>query len=352
MTQNVKVSEINQAAGEPSGEMYEHLEKLRDNGHPLIPRPSHDYMKRRAKGNNTDVELVTKLMADEDFQVLLVGETGVGKNHLVRSICDKTNRPMVRVNFGEGVDYSSVVGGFVPEEGKGMDDPEVRQNLYALAKEIQQEVKEGWDVEMSFGEAIEAAKKESDDFEFNYRALSQAVKHGWVFVADEINAAPPELTLPLNQVTEDKDSRHLTIPETGEVIDPHPEFKFVATMNPEYAGTKRLNDAFKNRFYTVEVDYLDAEREKALLVNRTDIRQHATDEQIDTIVDLANNIRQQSKSEAGEMNTPISPRDVIKVGKLTELMSVEEAVKMVFADGADPLDKGAIKSLIKSEQNL
>lgn len=316
-----KVNDVNQESGEPTGEMFKNLEILEDVDHPLVPDPSHQYLKRRitreyeedgetkVKRISNDLDLLTKLTADDDFNLLLVGQTGVGKNHAIRWICHETNRPMVRVNFGEGVDYSSVVGGFVPEE-------------------------------------------DGNGFEFNYRALAQAAKNGWVFVADEINAAPPELTLPLNQVTEDADSRHLTIPETGEIITPHPEFKFVATMNPGYAGTVPMNPAFKNRFYTVEVDYPDPDAELIIVKNRTNIEEYCTEEQIEKVIDIANLIRAQSMSNEGEIDSPISPRDTVKVGKLVEMMDLRSAVEMAFLGSADPLDKDSIREIIRTEKGL
>jgi len=291
------VSQLNKPAGEPTDETFHGLTVLEDVEHPLVPEVTHSYYDPKKDSGCSLQEEVAMTIEDNDFGTLMIGETGVGKDCLAKYICMKTNRPMVRLNFGVDVTYDELVGHYAPD-GDG-------------------------------------------DFTFQYGILSQAVRNGWMFVADEINAASGEATMPLHGITEDEQNRELTIRETGEVVDPHPEFKFVATMNPlGYAGTKDLNSAFKGRFYPVEVPNMDLEDEQDLIVEKSDM--DSTNAR--TIVNIANKLRNARKE--GDIMTPVSTRDLIKIGKMQKIMGLKEATKRVFSGIAKDHDERAINKVI------
>ena len=58
--------------------------------------------------------------------------------------------------------------------------------------------------------------------------LTRAWRHGCVFLVNEMSAAPPDLWLSVNELLE---GSPLYIPETGEVIHPHPRTRIVMTDN-------------------------------------------------------------------------------------------------------------------------
>ena len=68
--------------------------------------------------------------------------------------------------------------------------------------------------------------------------FSNIVWQGYWIVLDELNLAPSEVLEALNRLLDD--NRELYLPETQEVIKPHPEFMLFATQNPPgvYGGRK------------------------------------------------------------------------------------------------------------------
>ena len=71
---------------------------------------------------------------------------------------------------------------------------------------------------------------------------------------DELNLAPTDVLEALNRLLDD--NRELLVPETSEVVRPHPHFMLFATQNPpgSYGGRKVLSRAFRNRFLEMQMD--------------------------------------------------------------------------------------------------
>lgn len=320
---NISSSDLEMPVGEPTGVYYDGkrmideeewkakhgedstppgLEVLEDIGHDLVPNLDYEYLKRRLVGNYTDTEIVTEAMADSDFATLLEGETGVGKGVLIKYICMKTNRPIIPVNFDEGITFDQLVGHYGPKDNGG--------------------------------------------FEWKKGFLQHAVEKGYVFLADELNAAPGDITMALHGLTEDKSNRRLDLREKGEILRPHDEFIFVGTMNPAhagYAGAKNLNDAFQTRFYTIPIDYMDPKAEVQHILEKSG--DHITDTEVRRLVDLAGNLRGMYPK---EISTPISTRDLIKVAKMRRKLDLVESTRLIFGGISAPTDKDAINKAIKT----
>jgi cobaltochelatase CobS len=107
--------------------------------------------------------------------------------------------------------------------------------------------------------------------EFEYGPLTLAMKFGALFLCNEIDLLEPSTAAGLNGVL---DGQPLCIPENGgELVMPHPMFRFVATANTNggsdetglYQGTLRQNLAFMDRFMLCCVSYPKPEAEQSLL---------------------------------------------------------------------------------------
>ena len=356
MESDFQVSNISQESGAPTEEkavvegIETHLPVLEDVNHPLVPENNHTYILREMDGGVSDVELVSYVIEDEDFFVILEGEAGVGKNVSVSVLCEAANWPMTRVNFGAGTTYDNLVGRYAPVDNSSTEEQTV-ERVEAVRNTAQRFFEEN--EQMTMEKAVELASQSIPDgssFEWKDGILTRAVRNGWCFVADEINAADESALMPLNGLTEDRDSRYLTIEEKSEVIKPHPNFRFIATQNPAgYAGVSDLNDAFSSRGYTIQYDYLPEEAEFAILKERTDIVENTSEGAAKNLIRFANDIRQQEQS-GNSYLSKISSRTLLKTAKLTDIMSIKDAIRTVFVGEAYEEDKDAIKEDLRSRK--
>lgn len=326
-----------------------HLPELEDVTHPLVPEVDNSYKMREINGVE-DLKLLSFVINDPDFFAMLEGEAGVGKNMAVKTIAAASNWPMVRVNFSVGTTYQSLVGRYAPADSESIVDETIERDQ-AVKKTADRIIEENADVPRS--NAIKRAEKilpQSSSFQWVDGLLTRAVKNGWMFVADEINAADDEAVMPLNGLTEDRNNRYLTIEEKSEVIEPHPRFRFIATRNPvTYAGVSEMNSALESRSYVIEFGYHEDEAIEEIIKENTNIIENEGEEALAQLVSLAQDIRR-FEQEGNEYITKISLRTIIKVARLTEIMDIHEATKTVFLGIADPTDEQSIREMINTQR--
>lgn len=197
-----------------------------------------------------------------NMPVLLIGETGTGKTSLVRHIAFKTKNAFVRVNHNGGTTVEDIVG--------------------------------RWIINQS-GETV-----------WVDGILVEAMKKGYWFLADEINAAGAEINFIYHSLLDD-DNRVLLAEKGNEVVIPHENFRFFGGMNPptEYAGTKELNKALLSRFIVVKTDFPAPDVEAKILTERTGLpKLHA-----ERMVETAGQIRIMHGK--GEVQYVFSTRDLL-----------------------------------------
>ena len=119
---------------------------------------------------------------------------------------------------------------------------------------------------------------ESGKFEYVPTQLVKMVREGGIFLADEFDAADPNVALVLNQLSA---NRRLVLPNNPEepVIEAHPDFALVFSANTfgtgadrQYVGRNQMDAATLDRVAmgTIHVDY-DNGLEKKLVAN-SDLR--------------------------------------------------------------------------------
>lgn len=102
--------------------------------------------------------------------------------------------------------------------------------------------------------------------------LTRAYRNGDIFVANEISRMDAGEQMRLVDVLDERSS--LTISQTGEILEAHPNFRFAATGNGGafgddkgvYAGEKRGSVAFYQRFLMPKITELTEDEERNLLM--------------------------------------------------------------------------------------
>lgn len=242
--------------------------------HPLqdaIPAPErHEGYVSRYFDGFKDLDLL-EYADDSNYNVLMYGPTGPGKTRCVEA-------------------YSALG----PANSRGTRSP---KPLALIA------CNGGMDPSTTWGQF---RKTEDGKIVFQEAAPLGVIRHGGTLYIDEINFAHPRIVAQMHPLLDDR--RSLTIPELGgETIKAHPDLFIVASYNPDYQGTRPLNEAFKNRFaIKLHYDY-DTEVEEQIL--------SGDGVSVQPLLDLATKLRAMTAD--GTLATPVSTnmiRDFITIG--------------------------------------
>ena len=120
----------------------------------------------------------------------------------------------------------------------------------------------------------------------------------------------------------------MTNPYTGEVIKAAPGFNVIAAINEGYVGTLPMNEALKNRFIVIEIDYIDGDILKTVIKEQSKLQ----DEQlIQDIVKFNEDLRTMTKQ--GQISEEAaSIRALIDLSDLATVMPIERAVQRTIID--------------------
>lgn len=150
--------------------------------------------------------------------------------------------------------------------------------------------------------------------------LTLAARNDAWFLLDEGDLIDPSTLAGLNGITE---GRPFTIPETGELVVPGPNYRFILTANSNgsgdatglYQGVLRMNIAFLDRFYMSEFDYQEAKVEEQILEA---VAPAIPDDMRKRMVMFANEVR--GLFIKGEVEVTLSTRTLSRWARLTALL--------------------------------
>jgi midasin len=245
--------------------------------------------------------------------VLMVGQTGVGKTSLVKYLAALTNNELRRINLSDMTDNTELIGGYKPSKDGG--------------------------------------------FEWQDGIITEALRKGQWLLLDEINLADPAILERLNSLLDD--DRFITLTEkNNEVVKAHPNTRIFATMNPtSYSGRKELSEAMLNRFHRTYQDPYPPEELVQILdgttknkIDKTMLMQMVMTH--NAIADLADH-RQIGKRDGPY---PYTVRDLLKwADRISKLEGTKPMDQLIADEGADiyldrlktPADKESVLKIMQ-----
>lgn len=279
---------------------------------PNVPRIDPEYTFTEA---GLRVILAWAINASSEWPLFLTGGTGVGKSSLVEQVAARLGIPLFGTNAHGRMEMDDMVG----------------------TKDLV-----GGDTYFADG------------------PLTTAYRQGGWFLLDEVDLLEPDIATGLNRVLENKPITLMN----GEVVPPHPGFRFIMTGNTNgsgdtvgvFAGTKLLNRAFLERAWIHEVHHLPRYAEEAILKKRFPNLPDAT---IDGMLNTAERIRERAHGDNADsievsMSTRILKkwaeamlllRGVAKDGESPALFALD----ICLGNGCTPETRQALRDITRLE---
>jgi len=239
-------------------------------------------------------ELLKKIAVTikHNVALLIVGPTGAGKTATIKWIAEQTGNTYRRIQMTGSTDVDNLIGRYGLEVDRGTI----------------------WE------DGI----------------LVRAMKEGEWLLLDEFNMALPEIVTLINSVLDDERTLRIDNKDGTTIVKAHENFRLFATMNPpdEYAGTKDLNLATKDRFAIIDFGYPDEEAEISIITKHTSIARDIGKSErrpkgmIERMATVAKELRH--LSEGKQISSPISTRQLIQWAKFTKDLDVKIAFELAI----------------------
>jgi len=181
---------------------------------------------------------------------------------------------------------------------------------------------------------------QDDKIVFIESYVTKAVRDGGAVVFEEINFAKPQYLAFLNSLLDDNGFVRL---DSGEIVKRHNNFRFFATMNVGYYGTRELNQALFNRFNSIIAlaELSDDAIKKMLRTRVPECVQY-----MDKMLGVYRKIKKKIESE--EMEIVISPRNLENWARISRhdgyLLAAEKTILPVAKN--DKALETAIRGII------
>jgi cobaltochelatase CobS len=280
--------------------------------------PAVDQTYRFGRENLSDV-LAWLQHGDQDA-LYLSGPTGSGKSSLICQIAARLNIPVQRVTAHSRLEVPELIGHHTVVDG---------------------------------------------DMVYVDGPLTTAMRYGHIFLLDEIDLLDPATAAGMNGIVE---GGPLVIPENGgEVVTPHPQFRFVATGNTAgagdrsglYQGALRQNLAFMDRFWMVVVGYPDPVQEGKILEAAVPSLPQPIREKM---IEVANTVRKlfmgEGDGDGNSIEVTMSTRTLIRWAYLTNFFKglraqgvnpISHALDRALALKASPETRQALHEIVQRE---
>jgi hypothetical protein len=243
-------------------------------------------------GGVKDLDIISTAR-EEMHNVLIMGPTGSAKTSLVYAAAAEANLPVVNVPCNGAADPRMLIGGWTPQP--------------------------------------------DGTYEFKVGDLVKAVQHGGIIYLDEINMMPQKIAVYLFGLMDRR--RTLSLPDAAGSSVPteivaHEDCQIIGSMNPNYHGTRPLNQAFKNRF-AIKLDFPYSEDVEDELIHSS------------ALIAFAGNLRE--RQVVGDLATPISTNMLMEFEEFVGAYGFDFAItNFIAAFGED--EKQVVAEVLSLER--
>lgn len=253
----------------------------------LIPdaEASETYIPRMF-GDRRDID-VLDWTRQRGYNTLMSGPTGPGKTSAVMAYCAEFGLPFYSIPCNQSIE---------PREVVGMWRPTSKAGVYEWQDGV---------------------------------VTTMAREQRGVVLLDEVNFLPRQIASFFHPLLDKR--RMITLMDNGgEIIKTGGDFQIVAAYNPDYQGTKPLNEAFKNRF-AVKLNYHYDRAIESQLVS------------LGSLIDVAQQLRQVHGT---SLDTPVSTNMLMEFEDIAFDMGFDFAVENFLAAFTDD-ERPAVREVIK-----
>ena len=243
---------------------------------------------------------------EDNTPVYIWGHMGTGKSTLVEQVAARTRRPMIRVQHTVNTEESHIVGMWTVKDGATV---------------------------------------------FELGPLALAMKHGWLYMADEYDFALPNVTSVYQAVLEGKALVIKEADAANRVIKPNPNFRFLGTGNTNgsgdetglYQGTNIQNAANYDRFgVVIQMNYMPKKQEMQVLINQSGLEKGDAER----FVTFATMVRE--AFDGGKLSSTISPRTLITASRLgIKKGSWTAGLALSFSNKLSRIDREVVDGLMQ-----
>ena len=244
------------------------------------------YISRKLEGGISEFQLFDTAMANHE-NILIRGHAGSGKTMSVLAYASARGYRYYNVSSNVGLEPSHLFGSWIPTE--------------------------------------------SGTFQWQDGAVTSVVRHGGVLLLNEIDFMPERITTILFSLLDDR--RQIQLMENGgEIIEAHPDLLVIGDHNPNYRGSRPMNQAWKDRFHhKVEYPY-DRAVERKLVPSST-------------LLEIVDKLR--AMADKGEIDTPVSTRGLVAFVSNAKLLGIDYAIAS-YINGYLDDEKEAIKLVMET----
>ena len=252
------------------------------------PKWAKQYLNRKCEGVE-DFEIYDHAM-NNHLNILIEGGAGSGKTISVQAYASARNLRYFNLACHIGIEASHLVGRWIPTA--------------------------------------------DGHFRWQDGAVTEIVRNGGVLLLNEINFMPERLSTFIFSLLDYR--REIQLMENGgEVIKAHPNLLIVGDMNPNYRGTRPLNQAFADRFQ-VRLDFpYDKGIESKLLQNKS-------------LQTMAEQLRVQYENR--ELSTPISTRSLVAFIENAKALGMDFATYSYVNTFANEAERGAVRLVVETHR--